>query len=488
MKNDISRLTALMARAGMARPEKARSIAAAASTRKYYRMELPGIGSTIIGAIGRDADENRAFVTIARAMEAEGIAAPRIIAVEEGYGAYIMTDLGDRQMMDAVKASADSGQWDGSEGLRALEEAMRQLPKVQYSLARRVKTADCYPRGAMDRRSMMWDLSHFKYCFLKAAGAEIDEDGLEDDFEAITDMICAQSGGPLWAFILRDCQSRNVMLTAEGYPQWIDFQGGRMGPVAYDVASMVWHARARIPASIRSHLVDIYLDALRKEPGMENIDRDMFEKMFKPVLLLRYLQVLGAYGLRGLTEGNAAFITPLPGIVGELEELLPWMESAGLRSLARQVRGLRELAPVVAASERRDELVVTVMSFSYKKGMPHDFSGNGGGFVFDCRYPDNPGRQPAYRSLTGMDEEVIKYIEADGELTRMVNRAIEMVTPAVETYRRRGFTHLSVAFGCTGGQHRSVYGAEHMAEALAAMGVRVHLVHREQKIDRWIPD
>ncbi len=471
---------------GHPQPLKITPIAAAASSRRYYRLIMPEGNASLIGAIGQSQAENEAFVAIARVLEAIGVGAPRVIAVEAGSGAYIVTDLGDRLMMDAVNDCIRSGIWEGSEGLRALEEAMRQLPVIQYGVASRLDTSVCYPRAGMDRRSVMWDLNHFKYCFLKAAGDEIDEEGLEDDFERLTSMICSQAGGPLWAFILRDCQSRNVMLAPDGSLQWIDFQGGRMGPVTYDLASMIWHARAHIPSDTRSHLVDCYLESLREVTGLA-ISREELEESLRPVLLLRFLQVAGAYGLRGLTGGNAAFVTPIPALVTELSDLLPWMDSAGFAALAAAVRGLKNLPCVIEASERRNELIVTVMSFSYKRGLPKDYSGNGGGFIFDCRYPDNPGRYEPYKRLTGLDPEVIDFIERDGELPGLVERVIETVTPAVETYRRRGFTHLSIAFGCTGGQHRSVYSAQHVGEALNhRLGVKVRIIHREQNISQTL--
>lgn len=478
--NDIDRLSALMERTGAGEIEWIVPLAAAASTRRYYRISVTG-GRSYVGAIGQSEEENRAFFEIARCLEAEKIPAPRVIAVEDGGGAYIVTDLGVRSMMDAVAQAARSGQWEGSAGLAALEACMDLLPELQYGVARRIDASKCYPRGAMDRRSVMWDLNHFKYCFLKAAAADMDEEGLENDFERLAGLIGAQEGGPFWAFIHRDCQSRNVMLTPGGSVAWIDFQGGRMGPVAYDFASMVWHGRSGIPRDIRYRLMARYVAALSEQVG-RMVTIPEFEEMLRPVLLLRLLQVLGAYGLRGITEGKAAFITPMPSVVAELEALAGWVRDSGMPVLASTILNLHCLTPVAEAAEKREELIVTVMSFSYKRGLPRDYSGNGGGFVFDCRYPNNPGRYEKYRNLTGRDQEVIEFLESDGEMPQLARRAVETVMPAVERYRKRGFTHLSVSFGCTGGQHRSVYGAEYMARALREAGVKVRLIHREQGI------
>ncbi len=480
--NHIDTLTSLAAEAGLGTPRAITPLAAAASSRRYFRLDFgPGIPS-LIGAVGDSPAENRAFAEIARCMEDAGVAAPRMKAMSTDGKAYIVTDLGDRSMMEAVAAAAKSGDWHGSEGFEALHRCMQSLPRLQYGVAARFNASKCYPRPAMDRRSVLWDLNHFKYCFLKAAGMEIDEENLENDFNRLADMIEAESATRFHAFIHRDCQSRNVMLLPDGTPAWIDFQGGRMGPVAYDVASMVWHARAAIPAGVRHELLAVYVKSLSKVLDCE-VSVEEFAEALQPVLLLRFLQVLGTYGLRGITEGKSAFIEPIAALVDELSLLLPWIDRSGMPAIAATIRRLPSLEAVRGSREKRDRLVVTVMSFSYKRGLPRDWSGNGGGFIFDCRYPNNPGRYPEYRSLTGRDKPVIDFIRADGEMVTLAERAVETVLPAVRRYRDRGFTHLSVAFGCTGGQHRSVFGAETMARAIAAEGVKVHLIHREQGID-----
>lgn len=455
-------------------------LAAAASSRRYYRITCSD-GTSYVGGIGKSIAENKAFIEIARCLELEKIPAPRVVCASIDAGAYILTDLGDENMMDVVAHASKSGEWEHSRALSALECCVASLPALQYGVAKHIDTSLCYPRGAMDRRSVLWDMNHFKYCFLKAAGAEIDEEGLENDFNRLADLIEEQAGGPFWAFIHRDCHSRNVMLASDGTPSWIDFQGGRMGPVAYDFASMVWHGRAAIPEYLRRRLMKIYVGALSKATGRE-IAMEEFESVMWPVLVLRLLQVLGAYGLRGITEGKAAFISPIAAVADELQKFRDRIADAGMPALASTIDGLRFLQPVAESREKRSSLTVTVISFSYKRGLPRDYSGNGGGFVFDCRYPNNPGRYAEYRHLTGRDREVIDFLEADGEMPALAEKAIEMVRPAVERYRNRGFTHLTAAFGCTGGQHRSVYGAERMAKAISELGVKVKLIHREQGI------
>ena len=484
-EKDTERLLRLAADAGIQGRIAVAPLAAAASSRRYYRLTATTgdntPASTYIGAIGESEAENRAFVMIARSFENNGVAAPRVVAAEPDCGAYIVTDLGDTTLMDLIDEAKRSGDWEGSKALAALVKCVEALPRLQYRGAAGTDPAYFYPRPAMDRRAVMWDLNHFKYCFLKAAGAEMDEEGLENDFETLASMIESGTDDRFKAFIHRDCQSRNVMIDREGNPAWIDFQGGRIGPVAYDVVSLVWHVRAGIPDAIRHRLLEVYVEALSDETGMV-VGVDRFMEQLRPVLVLRLLQVLGAYGLRGITEGKAAFITPMASVARELGKLKGWMLQSGMPALASVVGSLGVLRPVAQSGESRDELIVTVMSFSYKRGLPRDYSGNGGGFVFDCRYPNNPGRYAEYRSLTGRDEAVIDFLERDGEMPRLARQAVEMVIPAVERYAARGFTHLQVAFGCTGGRHRSVYGAEFMAGELRKRGVKVLLIHREQGI------
>ena len=132
-------------------------------------------------------------------------------------------------------------------------------------------------------------------------------------------------------------------------------------------------------------------------------------------------------------------------------------------------------------------MLVTIYSFSYKKGLPVDTSGNGGGYVFDCRGTHNPGKYEQYKTLTGLDQPVIDFLENDGEILTFLESVYALVDHHVARFIERDFTHLQVAFGCTGGQHRSVYCAEHLAAHLAGdIGVKVHLIHRERGIERYL--
>jgi hypothetical protein len=334
----------------------------------------------------------------------------------------------------------------------------------------------CYPLAAFNRRSILWDLNYFKYCFLKATGLEFQENLLEDDFERMADTLLQIEPQ---VFMYRDFQSRNIMIREEK-PYFIDFQGGRKGPFYYDVASFLWQAKANYPDSLRQELLDEYLDALRPYHA---IDKEQFLTTLRHFVLFRTLQVLGAYGFRGYFEKKAHFIQSVPYAIENLRQLLE-TDFPEYPYLCLMLRKLTEL-PQFASIRNRRKLTVRVMSFSYKKGIPEDPSGNGGGYVFDCRAVHNPGKYEQYKQLTGRDKPVIDFLEQDGEILQFLEHVDALADAHVQRFLERGFTNLSICFGCTGGQHRSVYSAEHVAHHLnEKFGVRIRLIHREQHIEQ----
>ncbi|WP_278366122.1 RapZ C-terminal domain-containing protein, partial [Phocaeicola barnesiae] len=326
------------------------------------------------------------------------------------------------------------------------------------------------------RRSILWDLNYFKYCFLKATGLEFQEDKLEDEFEHMAEILMRSASA---TFLYRDFQSRNVMIK-DGEPYFIDFQGGRKGPFYYDVASFLWQAKANLPDSLRMELVSHYIDALRE---YKPVDETYFKSQLRHFVLFRTLQVLGAYGFRGYFEKKPHFIQSVPFAVENLRQLLK-DDFPEYPYLCEMLRNLTELKQFTDERKKR-QLTVKVMSFAYKKGIPEDPTGNGGGYVFDCRAVNNPGKYDRYKPYTGLDENVIRFLEEDGEITRFLEHVYALVDAHVQRYIERGFTNLSVCFGCTGGQHRSVYSAQHVAEHISRkFGVKVQLIHREQNIEQ----
>lgn len=441
-------------------PDCMEPITGSASNRRYFRMSSPS--GRCVGVNGLDKAENDAFIAIARHFRSKGINVPEIIAVSDDGMTYLQEDLGNETLFDH------------RDDQELLCRTMAMLPKMQFEGAAGLDFSVCYPQPSFDRRMVMFDLNYFKYCFLKPSGLEFNEVLLQDDFEKLADRLLKDETD---TFLYRDFNARNVMVR-DGEPYFIDFQGGRRGPIYYDVASFVWHARAGYPEDVRENMLKSYLDSLST---YADIPRERFDHELKHFVLFRMLQVLGAYGFRGWQEGKAAFVVGIRPAIKALKELLPSLPE-GFPYLSDTLGRLVGLPRFNEDDVQNGKLVVKVCSFSYKKGIPRDDSGNGGGYLFDCRYIHNPGRYEPYKKLTGRDEEVIRFLEDDGEVFRFMDNVYGLVDPHVETYLRRGFTSLTVGFGCTGGQHRSVYCAEHLAAHLAERFPDVHvtLTHREQ--------
>jgi len=318
----------------------------------------------------------------------------------------------------------------------------------------------------------MWDLNYFKYCFLKATGLDFSERRLEDDFQKLGSILLQDRTE---TFLYRDFQSRNVIIK-DGEPYFIDFQGGQKGPVYYDVASFLWQAKANYPKQLRNELLLSYITSLRK---YFPVDEAVFQKRLRHFVLFRILQTLGAYGFRGYFEKKPHFIQSVPFAIENLRELLhdDYPEYPCLCDTLHKLTELKQFSE----EHKKGTLKVSIISFAYKKGIPDDPSGNGGGFVFDCRAINNPGKYERYNTFTGLDEPVIRFLEEESEIAVFLNQVYILVEASVKRYIDRGFTNLMVCFGCTGGQHRSVYCAQHLAEHLhKKFGVKISLTHREQ--------
>lgn len=430
---------------------------------------------SLIGVYGTSTEENRAFIYMARHFSQKGLPVPRILAEAADQSAYLQDDLGDISLFQFIKQGRESGNFSDEE-TNILKQTIRLLPQIQFEGSKDMDFSYCYPLATFNHRSVLWDLNYFKYCFLKATGLEFQENLLEDDFERMADTLLQIEPQ---VFMYRDFQSRNIMIREEK-PYFIDFQGGRKGPFYYDVASFLWQAKANYPDSLRQELLDEYLDALRPYHA---IDKEQFLTTLRHFVLFRTLQVLGAYGFRGYFEKKAHFIQSVPYAIENLRQLLE-TDFPEYPYLCLMLRKLTEL-PQFASIRNRRKLTVRVMSFSYKKGILEDPSGNGGGYVFDCRAVHNPGKYEQYKQLTGRDKPVIDFLEQDGEILQFLEHVDALADAHVQRFLERGFTNLSICFGCTGGQHRSVYSAEHVAHHLnEKFGVRIRLIHREQHIEQ----
>ena len=448
-------------------------ISASGSHRRYYRLQ--GGGVSVIGVIGTDLDENRAFLTLDRLFRVRGIRVPEVYAVSEDGLCYIQEDLGDRILFNEVSAGRERGEYSPEEE-RLLLAAIAGLPKIQFEGGRGLDWNICYPQPAFDARMVDFDLNYFKYCFLKATGLEFNEVRLQDDFECLREDLLLDEGD---TFLYRDFQARNVMLK-DGVPYYIDFQGGRRGPIYYDVASFISQARSRYPERLKEKMVDTYLEALKP---YRDVDPDAFRSRLRLFVLFRTLQVLGAYGFRGYFEKKPHFIASVPPALDNLRRLLktPFADYPYLNHILSELTTMPQFYS--PAEERR--LEVHIYSFAFKKGIPSDASGNGGGYVFDCRSVNNPGKYEYYRQFNGTDPEVIKFLEDDWEILTFLESVYALADAHVQRFIERKFTHLQICFGCTGGQHRSVYAAEHLAEHLSTkFDVKVVLTHRELGLEK----
>jgi aminoglycoside/choline kinase family phosphotransferase len=418
-------------------------------------------------------EENVAFIEFSRHFRRKGLPVPEIYAEDLSQGAYLEEDLGDTTLFEYLSAHR-SGDTIAPEAIEAYRKVVAVLPRFQVEAGRDLNYKVCYPRASFDRQSIAWDLNYFKYYFLRLAGIPFNEQALEADFGRLTKFLL---GAPHEYFLYRDFQSRNVMLR-EGDPFFLDYQGGRRGALQYDVASLLYDGKADLPPALRQELLDYYLECLG---GFMDLKRDAFMEHYYAYVYVRILQALGAYGFRGFYERKAHFLQSVPYALKNLRWLagnvklpiaLPaLMEALGSLSVSEKLQGL-------AAPE--SVLTVRIFSFSFHREMPKDESGNGGGFVFDARSLPNPGREERFRLQTGKDAAVKAYLEEKDSVGEFFEHAQALVDESVTAYQRRGFQNLMVSFGCTGGQHRSVYLAEQLAKHLrGSAGVTVVVRHVE---------
>lgn len=477
-------------------PVSVTKLEGAGSNRLYFRM-VGGDGRSVIGTVGTSREENHAFIYLAKHFAEQRLPVPRVLAVDDDEMRYIQEDLGGQSLFDAISRGRGKGGCYDREETALLLRTIKKLPAMQFQGVAAIDWSNCYPQPEFDRAGVMFDLNYFKYCFLKATQIDFNELKLEASFRLLAkDLLNEQTEG----FLYRDFQARNVMIDDEGNPHFIDFQGGRKGPFYYDLASFLWQASAKYPANLRRRLLRVYYDELSRYVEVPSVHH--FVERLSLFVLFRTLQVLGAYGFRGYFERKKHFIDSIPPAIDNLRQLIAFNDNRAQHSrrvpfpypyLMDVLRRLTEAFPAEKkelAGEKAENvpsLVVRIFSFSYKKGIPQDPTGNGGGYVFDCRSTHNPGRYEPYKKLTGLDEPVIRFLEDDGEILEFLQSVYRLADKHVERYIERGFTSLMFCFGCTGGQHRSVYSAQHLAEHIhRKYGVKVLLCHREQGITQTL--
>ena len=436
-------------------------------------VRLTGQGASAIGIVYSVREENVAFLEFSRHFRRHALPVPEIYAEDLSQGAYLEEDLGDATLFEFLSKNR-SGDAIAPQAIDAYRKVVAVLPRFQVEAGRDLNYKVCYPRASFDRQSIAWDLNYFKYYFLRLAGVPFNEQALELDFSRLTKFLLGASHD---YFLYRDFQSRNVMLR-EGQPYFLDYQGGRKGALQYDIASLLYDGKADLPPALRQELLDHYLDCLA---GFIDLKREAFMEHYYAYVYIRIMQALGAYGFRGFYERKAHFLQSVPYALKNLH----WLDAnvklpIALPALMDAFEGMLASEKLQGLAASAAELTVRIFSFSFHHQMPVDEAGNGGGFVFDARGLPNPGREERFRQLTGKDAPVIEYLEQQEAVREFLAHAQSLVDASVSTYQRRGFKDLMVCFGCTGGQHRSVYLAEQLAKHLrGTAGVEAVVRHVE---------
>jgi aminoglycoside/choline kinase family phosphotransferase len=441
------------------------------SGRKVIRLASEKFSA--IGILYDVREENVAFLEFSRHFRRHHLPVPEIYGEDLDHGAYLEEDLGDTTLFDFLSKNR-AGQTVAPEAVEAYRRVVTVLPRFQVEAGRDLNYKVCYPRASFDRQSIAWDLNYFKYYFLRLAGIPFNEQALEDDFSRLTKFLL--SAGRDY-FLYRDFQSRNVMLR-DGQPFFVDYQGGRRGALQYDIASLLYDAKADLPPELRLHLLDHYLDELA---GFVDLGRDAFMQHYYAYVYVRIMQALGAYGFRGFYERKVHFLQSVPFALKNLAWLLDHVQlPIALPALMDAFKSMVASEKLHGLASEGEHVTVQIFSFSFHRGLPKDESGHGGGFVFDARSIPNPGREERFKALNGKDAAVIDYLNQQESVHQFMANVISLVDGSVSAYQRRGFRNLMVSFGCTGGQHRSVYLAEQLAKYLRDRnGVEVVVQHRE---------
>src|SRR5271163_3666572 len=426
-----------------------------------------------IGILYHTREENVAFLEFSRHFRKHGLPVPEIYGEDLNQGAYLEEDLGDTTLFEFLSKNR-AGENIAPQAVEAYRKVVTVLPRFQIEAGRDLNYKVCYPRSSFDRQSIAWDLNYFKYYFLRLAGIPFNEQALEDDFDSLTTFLLSADCD---YFLYRDFQSRNIMLR-DGQPFFLDYQGGRKGALQYDIASLLYDAKADLLPELRQQLLDLYIERLG---DFINIERETFLHYFHAYVYVRILQALGAYGFRGFYERKPHFLQSVPYALKNLRWLLHNVKlPIALPTLMEAFNSMLASEKLQRVATDAENLTVRILSFSFHRGLPKDESGHGGGFVFDGRCLPNPGRGDRFKTLTGKDAPVIDYLNQQQGVHQFLASVMSLVDASASEYQRRGFKNLMVSFGCTGGQHRSVFLAEQLAKRLRGRnGVEVVVGHRE---------
>ena len=441
------------------------------SGRKIVR--LANEEASAIGILYGVREENVAFLEFSKHFRRHGLPVPEIYAEDLDHGAYLEEDLGDTTLFEFLSKNR-SGENIAPAVIETYRKAVAVLPRFQVEAARDLDYSVCYPCASFDRQSIAWDLNYFKYYFLRLAGIPFSEHALENDFNRLTEFLLT---APSDYFLYRDFQSRNILLR-NGDPFFVDYQGGRKGALQYDIASLLYDAKADLPPDLRQQLLDHYLDSLSR---FIKLDREVFLRHYYAYVYVRIMQALGAYGFRGFFERRAHFLQSVPYALKNLRWLLHHVRlPIPLPALMDAFKAMLASEKLQGLASEADNLAVRIFSFSFHQGLPKDETGHGGGFIFDGRSLPNPGREERFKTLTGKDAAVIDYLNQQESVHQFLAGVLSLVDSSISNYQQRGFKNLMVSFGCTGGQHRSVFLAEQLAKRLRNRnGLEVAVRHLE---------
>ena len=433
-----------------------RPLAQSGSYRKYFRIS--GKEKTAIGVFSPDKKENRAFISFTKHFLKKGLNVPILYDQQLKENIYLIEDLGDTTLFSLMEKEKANDSF-SNKALSYYREALSQLIRFQTDGGKGLDYSVCFPRVKFDQQSILWDLNYFKYYFLKLAKIPFDEQKLEDDFKTFTQFLLSASTN---YFMYRDFQSRNILVYNDEL-YFVDYQGGRKGALQYDVASLLFQAKVNLPPSARDELLNYYLDQANQK---SKIKTQKFLRYYYGYVLIRLLQTLGAYGFRGYYENKSHFLLSIPFALKNLQ----WLVDEN--HIPKKLPEMKRILDLIINNEELKKfelnqlgkkLKVTINSFSYKEGIPKDYSGNGGGFVFDCRSLENPGRYPEFKESTGLDESVIQFLDNKNDVDEFLKSVYKVVDESVKKYIDRDFKNIMINFGCTGGQHRSVFCAEKLA-------------------------
>ena len=452
-------------------PDSITPLPVSGSARKYFRIKNKNV--SVVGVFGPEFKENRAFTTFSKHFKSVGLNVPEILAEDLSSNIYLEEDLGDQTLFKLLQSDFQTAK-------EYYKKAVADLISFQVDGGKKLDYSVCFPREIFDKQSMFWDLNYFKYYILKPLNIFFDEQNLENDFYTLVNFLCKSDNS---YFLFRDFQSRNILIKNDEL-FYVDYQGGRKGPLQYDLASLLFDAKANLSNEFRDDLLRLYIKTISDKI---KLDEKEFRKYFHAFVLIRILQALGAYGYRGIFEGKTHFLQSIPYALKNLKWLLSdskigisLPELEGSLNLTINNSELQKIQEVQTSGK----LKVTINSFSYKENIPNDYTGNGGGFLFDCRGIENPGRQDRFKELTGLDKPVQEFLNEKTTALDFLFNVYKIIDSTIQNYSGRNFTNLQINFGCTGGQHRSVYCAEKMAKHLSAdknINVEVHHIALEKR-------